>query len=133
MHYSLTEKAGKGNYNSVSVYNWNQTIICHQSKKIGNDQELIQSDAISCPQNLKVNNFIHKLTAVYERHARLTEWTAFSQTDGHSATLTKYVTPIIGEPKYKYGQQEQVAVRNHNRSNYYLALYFPFLFRGTEM
>ena len=22
----------------------------------------------------------------------------------------------IGEPKYKYGQQEQVTVRNHNRS-----------------
>ena len=23
---------------------------------------------------------------------------------------------IIAEPKYKYGQQEQVTVRNHNRS-----------------
>ena len=30
--------------------------------------------------------------------------------------LHKYVTHIIGEPKYKYGQQEQVTVRNHNRS-----------------
>ena len=30
--------------------------------------------------------------------------------------LPKYVTHIIGEPKYKYGQQEQVPVRNHNRS-----------------
>ena len=29
--------------------------------------------------------------------------------------LPKYVTEIIGEPKYKYGQQEQVTVRNHNR------------------
>ena len=28
----------------------------------------------------------------------------------------KYVTNIIAEPKYKYGQQEQVTVRNHNRS-----------------
>ena len=28
----------------------------------------------------------------------------------------KYVTNIIGEPKDKYGQQEQVTVRNHNRS-----------------
>ena len=27
-----------------------------QSKKIGNDQELIQSDPISCPQNQKGNN-----------------------------------------------------------------------------
>ena len=30
--------------------------------------------------------------------------------------FTKYVTNIIAEPKYKYGQQEQVKVRNHNRS-----------------
>ena len=25
-------------------------------------------------------------------------------------------TNIVAEPKYKYGQQEQVTVRNHNRS-----------------
>ena len=30
--------------------------------------------------------------------------------------FTKYVTNIIAEPKYKYGQQEQLTVRNHNRS-----------------
>ena len=30
--------------------------------------------------------------------------------------LLKCVTNIITEPKYKYGQQEQVTVRNHNRS-----------------
>ena len=30
--------------------------------------------------------------------------------------LPKYVTHIIGILKYKYGQQEQVTVRNHNRS-----------------
>ena len=30
--------------------------------------------------------------------------------------FTKYVTNIIAEPKYKYRQQEQVTVRNHNRS-----------------
>ena len=29
--------------------------------------------------------------------------------------LPEYVTHIIGEPKYKYGQQEQVRLRNHNR------------------
>ena len=29
--------------------------------------------------------------------------------------FTKYVTNIIAEPKYKYGQREQVTVRNHNR------------------
>ena len=29
--------------------------------------------------------------------------------------LPKYVTHIMCEPKFKYGQQEQVTVRNHNR------------------
>ena len=28
----------------------------------------------------------------------------------------KYATQIIDEPMYKYGQQEQVTVRNHNRN-----------------
>ena len=36
--------------------------------------------------------------------------------DRWSLSYLKYVTNIIGEPKYKYGQQEQVTVRNHNRS-----------------
>ena len=30
--------------------------------------------------------------------------------------LPIYVTHIIAEQNYKYGQQEQVTVRNHNRS-----------------
>ena len=60
--------------------------IFMKSKKISNDQELIQSDSISCPQNQKGNNLIHKLTTVYERHSRQTEWTALSQIGGHSAT-----------------------------------------------
>ena len=34
--------------------------------------------------------------------------------------FTKYVTNIIAEPKKKYGQQEQVTVRNHNK---------PFMWR----
>ena len=37
-----------------------------QSKKISNDQELIKSDPISCPQNQNGNNWMYKLTAVYE-------------------------------------------------------------------
>ena len=41
-----------------------------KSKKISNDQELIQSDPMPCPQNQKGNNYIHILTAVYERHVR---------------------------------------------------------------
>ena len=30
--------------------------------------------------------------------------------------LPRYAIHIIGEPNYKYGQQEQVTVGNHNRS-----------------
>ena len=41
-----------------------------ESKMISNDQELIQSDPTSCPQNQKGNNSIHKLTAVYENFAK---------------------------------------------------------------
>ena len=33
----------------------------HGSKQISNDQELIQSYPISCPQNPKGNNYIHKV------------------------------------------------------------------------
>ena len=47
-----------------------QGCLLSPSKKISNDQELIQSDPISCPQNQMGNNLIHKLTAVYETHAR---------------------------------------------------------------
>ena len=39
--------------------------------------------------------------------------------------FTKYVTNIIAEPKYKYGQQEQVTVRNHNRSILYRNTLIP--------
>ena len=43
--------------------------------------------------------------------------------------LPKYVTHIIGEPKYKYGHQEQVPVRNHNRST---ALKLAFLLQFSS-
>ena len=37
---------------------FSETIVVYdvKSKKISNDQELIQSDPISCPQNQKGNN-----------------------------------------------------------------------------
>ena len=44
------------------------TTLFGESKKISNDQELIQSDPIPCLQNQMETNEIHKLTAVYERH-----------------------------------------------------------------
>ena len=50
----------------MAIYNF----LGIQSKKISNDQELIRSDPISCPPNQKGNIKIHKLTAVYKRHAR---------------------------------------------------------------
>ena len=46
---------------SVDQYLW-----LLQSKKITNDQELIQSVPISCPQNQKENNWIHKLAAAWK-------------------------------------------------------------------
>ena len=45
--------------------------------------------------------------------------------------FTKYVTNIIAEPKYKYGQQEQVTVRNHNRKfKSYHEIMALFVFRN---
>ena len=44
--YNCTTATHQSTYNNV----------CKQSKKISNDQELIQSDPISCPQNQKGNN-----------------------------------------------------------------------------
>ena len=61
-------------------------IVVGESKMISNDQELIQSDPTPRPSNQKGNNQIHKMTAVHERHSQQTEWTATSQTGGHSAT-----------------------------------------------
>ena len=51
-------------------------IICQlncqsgKSNKISNNQELIQSDSISGPQNQKGNSKIHKLTTVYTKVTR---------------------------------------------------------------
>ena len=42
--------------------------------------------------------------------------------------FTKYVTNIIAEPKYKYGQQEQVTVRNHNRSTAFASVVVPYCY-----
>ena len=40
----------------------------------------------------------------------------FTSKTGESHSVAQNVTNIIAEPKYKYGQQEQVTARNHNRS-----------------
>ena len=41
---------------SSATYQSSNYLIKKESKKISNDQELIQSDPISCPQNQKGNN-----------------------------------------------------------------------------
>ena len=51
--------------------------------------------------------------------------------------LPKYVTHIIDEPKYKYGQQEQVTVRIHNKTTAMERLVLKYLgaqtgFTGTQ-
>ena len=64
------------------------------------------------------------------KQGKLNEWTTYMQftkcTRGKQneqlfprkvvIQLPKYAIHITGEPKYKYGQQEQVTVRNHNRN-----------------
>ena len=42
-------------YQILQVQKWKSS-NCLKSKKISNDQELIQSDPIACPQNQKGNN-----------------------------------------------------------------------------
>ena len=42
--------------NFIAVGNTKECNEYFQSKKISNNQELIQSDPISCPQNQKGNN-----------------------------------------------------------------------------
>ena len=65
------------------------------------------------------------------RKARaLTERTAISQTGDHLAArgFLKYVTNIIGEPNYKYGQQEQVTMPDKKNARYlhlYRKAFFP--------
>ena len=46
---------GAGVYIGISWY-WTAGGMVMKSKKISNDQELIQSDPLSCPQNQKGNN-----------------------------------------------------------------------------
>ena len=41
---------------SVGFELFKKVLLVRKSKKISNDQELIQSDPISCPQNQKGNN-----------------------------------------------------------------------------
>ena len=60
--YKLQEDHSKNISKQLSskYLQWNQVLNVYffliLSKKISNDQELIQSDPISCPQNQKGNN-----------------------------------------------------------------------------
>ena len=51
-------------FDAISVF------VAVQSNKIGNDQELIQSEPISRPQSQKEKKYLHELTAVNERRAQ---------------------------------------------------------------
>ena len=42
----------------MHIFSKSCKMTCFQNKKISNDQELIQSDPISCPQNQKGNNYL---------------------------------------------------------------------------
>ena len=90
-------------------------VVCMMKcKKISNDQELIQSDPISCPSKPKGKK-LNTLTDNSLRKAR-----AVNRMNSSSRQmviqLPKYVANIIGEPTYKFEQQEKVILRTHNRS-----------------
>ena len=83
-------------------------------KKISNDQELIQSDPISCPQNQKgMPKYIN-----WQQFTKGMRGKPNKQLFPRQVViqLPKYVNHIIRDPKYIYEQQEQVTARNHNRS-----------------
>ena len=52
----ITSDSEENSNNKVTVDKPKTIYVPKQSKKISNDQELIQSDPISCPQNQKGNN-----------------------------------------------------------------------------
>ena len=100
----------------VMLWTAQKIIFIQKSKSISNDQEqLIQSDPISCPQNLAkrvITKYIN-----WQHFTKGTRGKPNEQLFPRQVViqLLKCVTHI-GEPKYKYGQQEQVTVRNHIRS-----------------
>ena len=75
---------------------------------------MTQSDPIFCPQTKR------EITTKYINAQQITKGT---RGKSNEQLFTRQVviqlpklTHIIGEPKYKYGQQEQATVRNDNRS-----------------
>ena len=71
---------------------------------------------IPCPAlktKREITKYIHWQQFTKGMHGKLNEQLFPRQV---VIQLPKYVTHIIGEPKYKCRQQEQVTVRNHNRS-----------------
>ena len=79
------------------------------SKKISNDLELKQSDPTS-------TKYINCQQFTKGTRGKPNEQLFPKQVVIQLPKIYKYVTNIIAEPKYKYGQQEQVTVRKHNKS-----------------
>ena len=67
---------------------------------------------VSLRKLLRIDSSLRKAPAVNRMNSAFPNRWSFSY-----LKFTKYVINIIAEPKYKYGQQEQVTVRNHNRNN----------------
>ena len=82
-----------------------------KSKTITNDQELIPYPALKTKR--EITKYINWQQLTKGMRGKPNEQLFPRQV---VIQLPKYVNHIIGEPKYKYGQQEQVTVRNHNRS-----------------
>ena len=85
-----------------------------QSKKISNDQELIQQTpypALKTKRKITKNIYWQQFTK--GTHSKPNEQLFSRQV---VIQIPKHVTHLIGEPKFKYGQQGQEKVRNRNRS-----------------
>ena len=102
-------------YSSISFREEDWTYKVKRKAMIRNWYNQIPHPALKTKREItKYTNwrqFIGKSLAVNRMNSSFPNRWSFSY-----LKFTKYVTNIIVEPKYKYGQQEQVIVRNHSRS-----------------
>ena len=84
-------------FNEISQQRWVEIkdVMNMLSKKISNDQELIQSDPTPRPQNQKGNNQTHKPTAAHD-HSVLTICTQTGTCDTRSGDLVFFSAAFDG-------------------------------------
>ena len=112
----------------------------NKSKKISNDQELIQSDPTPRPQNQKGNNQTHKSTAAHERHPRQTERTAppkqaaiqLPKIPTMSLRRVKYFPNMLNEDKLWISRLAAM-IKHLRRTRYYILWWLLFLIQNLQI